>query len=187
MDNSDPGGAIFGVLFMVGFFALLGYGAWWRQKYRPRYITDENGERQRVIKWSHGIPVYNPKTWRQRVHEETILRSKRRWAILASAPFVLGPIWVAYEAYTESNPWLGAASYPLLLYGALPFGLFFFLPNVLKELLYQSGYQGMDGAKVTDKAPKPPPGREVVETQKAHGDAQLASEAEALALLTTRK
>ncbi len=187
MDNSDPGGAIFGVLFMVGFFALLGYGAWWRQKYRPRYITDENGERQRVIKWSRGIPVYSPKTWRQRVHEEAILRSKRRWAILASAPFVIGPIWVAYEAYIQKSFWLGAAVYPVLLYGAMPFAIFYFVPNFLKEVLYQLGYQGMDGAKVMDKQPQAQPGRELVEAQKAHGDAQLASEAEALALLTTRK
>lgn len=186
MDNTDWGN-LFAGAFTIGCFALLVYAAYWRRKYRPRYVTDERGERQRVIKWSHGIPVYNPKTWQQRVHEETILGSKRRWAILGSAPFVLGPIWLAYEAYTQSNFWLGAAAGPLLLYGALPFALIFFLPNVLKELLYQSGYQGMEGAKVLDRAPKAQPGRELVETQKAHGDAQLASEAEAVALLNSRK
>src|SRR5271156_4000052 len=91
MDDSNPIGAIFGVLFLFGFFGLLGYGAWWRNKYRPPYITDENGERQRVIKWSHGIPVYNPKTWRQRVHEEVLLRTERRKALLTVA-LVLGPL-----------------------------------------------------------------------------------------------
>ncbi|MDE2133322.1 MAG: hypothetical protein KGJ49_01845 [Alphaproteobacteria bacterium] len=187
MDN-DAAGEVFTAIFMIAVIGLLWYAAWWRAKYRPPYVTDERGERQRVIKWSHGIPVYNPKTWQQRVHEETILASKRRWAILGSAPFVLGPIWLAYEAYTTGgNPWLGVAAAPLLLYGALPFGLLFFLPNVLKELLYQSGYQGMEGAKVLDRAPKAQPGRELVETQKAHGDAQLASEAEAVALLNSRK
>jgi hypothetical protein len=182
--DKDAAGGVFTAIALLG---LLWYAAWWRAKYRPPYITDERGERQRVISWNRGQPVYNPKTWQQRVHEEAILRSKRRWAILGSAPFVLGPIWLAYDAYTGGNPWLGVAAAPLLLYGALPFGLLFFIPNVLKELLYQSGYQGMEGAQVLDGAPKAQPGRELVETQKAHGDAQLASEAEAVALLNSRK
>jgi len=41
----------------------------------------------------------------------------------------------------------------------------------------------MDGAKVLDKKPGPLPGREIVENQKAHGDARLASESEAHAFL----
>lgn len=186
MDNSDPGGAIAGII-VIGFFGLLIYAAYWRAKNRPRYITDERGERQRVISWNRGQPVFNPKTWQQRVHEEAILRSKRRWIIVGTAPFVAGPIWLAYQAYTEGSGLMGAAAGPLLLYLTLPIGLVWFLPNLLKELLYLSEYQGMEGAQVLDRAPKAPPGRELVETQKAHGDAQLASEAEALALLNSKK
>lgn len=186
MDNSDPAGAVFGVLFMVGVFALLVYGAWWRNKYRPPYIIDENGERQRVIKWSHGIPVYNPKTWKQRVHEEVLLRTERRKALLGVA-LVLGPL-VGFGLYLQQNgnDFWGTAL--LVLAGAtlIP-TLPQWLPPLIEELRYQFGDESMDGAPVTDKAPKPPPGREVVETQKAHGDAQLASEAEAVALLTNKK
>src|SRR5579862_8843420 len=166
MDNSDPG-AIFGVLFVLG---LLGYAAWWRAKYRPRYIVDEQGERQRVIKWSHGIPVYNPKTWRQRVHEEVLLRSERRKVLLVFA-VVIGPL-VGLAAYLgqESD---GLRNAVLVLTGALLVPtLGQWLPPLIEELRYQFGDASMDGAKVTDKAPKLQPGREVVETQKAHGDAR---------------
>lgn len=185
MDNSDPGGAIFGVLFMGGLLALLGYGAWWRNKYRPPYITDENGERQRVIKWSHGIPVYNPKTWKQRVHEEVLLRTERRKALLGVA-LVLGPLIGFGVWLRDQNEFWSNMVFALAAAALIP-TLGQWLPPLIEELRYQFGDESMDGAPVTDKAPKSQPGREVVEAQKAHGDAQLASEAEAVALLSSNK
>ncbi len=184
MDNSIAA-RLFGAIFFFGLLGLLGYGAWWRAKYRPRYIVDEQGERQRVIKWSHGIPVYNPKTWRQRVHEEVLLRTERRKMLLAFG-LVVGPLvgfglWLRPQDEFWGNMVLGFAAV-----GSL-YSIMQWLPALANELRYQFGDQGMEGAKVTDKAPKPQPGREVVETQKAHGDAQLASEAEAVALLNSKK
>ena len=154
---------------------------------RPRTIVDERGERQYVKFWNRGQPVYTPKTWQQRVQEEAALRSKRNWTFLWSAPLTFGPLYLAYQAVEAHNPLLAIVTWPLALELALPVGLIFFLPTLLQQILYEVGYQGMDGAKVTDKQPKPPPGRDLVETQKAHGDARLAGEHEAHALLNSKK
>jgi hypothetical protein len=168
--------------------ALLGAGVflllrWWRNR---RYVTDERGERQRVIAWNRGQPVYDPKTWQQRVFEEVLVRRERRKWLFGTAPFFLGPLALAYWTFTtEAGVLWGGLSGLLLMSSALP-SMFFFIPALFKELLYQSGYQGMQGAKVRDKQPTAQPGREVVETQKAHGDARLAGEDEAVALLNSK-
>ena len=53
---------------------------------------------------------------------------------------------------------------------------------VFKEILYQRGYQDMDGHKVLDPEPSLP-GMQTVIDQKAHGNAGLASLGEALRFL----
>jgi hypothetical protein len=172
------------VLFMIG-VAALGFRTWRRGK-RPRFITDERGERQRVDQWNRGQPVYDPKTWQQRIQEEAILRRKRRRALLASVPmavlFIVPGLWVL-ATFGIFGAYVGLG---LLLGGAVVL-LKFVLPPLFMELLYLSGYQGMDGAKVLDRPPVTQPGREIVETQKAHGDARFAGEAEALDLLKAKR
>lgn len=94
----------------------------------------------------------------------------------------------SYAAY-----WLWQKSGVLGIYLEVPFligavlGAGVMVPPLFLELLYQAGYQGMQGAKVLDPQPTAQPGREIVAAQKAHGDAQVASEAEALSLLNPRK
>jgi hypothetical protein len=167
------------------FAAFIGWDIWKRRK--PRYIIDEHGERQRVIAWNRGQPVYDPKTWQQRIHEEAILRRQRRFYLVISAPFVIGPIWLCVWAYDNTIALVWSATFWLALFVAGPFAVRYFLPALFGEIGYQLGYQGMQGAKVLDRQPKVRPGREVVEEQKAHGDARVASEAEALKLLNSRK
>jgi hypothetical protein len=68
---------------------------------------------------------------------------------------------------------------------AVPVGLFgagLAVYDLAFELLYQSGFQHMKGARVLDDAPVRP-GLEDVKSQKAHGDGRIASEDEALAAL----
>ena len=185
MDNSDPGGGIAAIFTIAVFGGLIALVIRWVRK-RPRYIVDERGERQRVVSWNRGQPVYTPKTWQQRIFEEATLRRQRRWEIVGSAPFVFGPAYLYYYAYTQQSMLLGGIGGILILSATLP-GLFYFLPALIKELLYQSDYQGMDGAKVLDAQPGPPPGKDVVESQMAHGSARVASEDEALALLKSKK
>jgi hypothetical protein len=164
--------------------AMLGSIIYAKYRKQPRYIRDERGERQRVISWSRGQPVYTPKTWQQRVQEEVLLRRERRKAILAFliAAGICGGLAAAVQ---DTSPPLSAAIIAVFAVGSLP-TIGTWLPALWQEALYQLGYQGIEGAKVLDKAPKPPPGREAVEAQKAHGDARLASEAEALSLLNPR-
>jgi hypothetical protein len=180
----------FGNIVVLGGGALLFVAFLWvksilRNLFRPRYITDERGERQRVITWHRGQPVYDPKTWQQRIYEEAILSRKRRLKIIGSfgilVPWVGVAIWLArYGAlFPYIMIWGGIVGIAQLLVIGLP--------ALFQEILYQMGHQGIQGAKVLDKQPAAPPGREQVETQKAHGDAQLASEAEALALLKPRR
>jgi hypothetical protein len=183
MENFDPGlgtfllgGVVVGVLVNL-----------WRRRNRPRTVVDERGERQYVRTWNRGQPVYDPKTWQQRIIEEAKLRRERRAILFMTGAATLGPIALAYYAYQTSSSLWGALAGLLLVTFTLPFGIGFFIPNLVKELTYLSGYQGMEGAKVLDRQPAAQPGREVVETQKAHGDARLAGEAEALSLLNPKK
>jgi hypothetical protein len=155
------------------------------RKKKPRFIVDERGERQRVDHWNRGQPVYNPKTWQQRIFEEATLRHARR-KILFGAAVGIGIIAALAYGAGQISPMLSIIVIWGAFAGSAPL-LFFGVPALVKEILYQFEYQGMDGAKVLDEQPKPPPGREVVETQMAHGDARLAGEAEALALLNSNK
>jgi hypothetical protein len=181
-DQKDTIGA---VILVGGMFLV-----WWieralKRMRRPRFITDEHGERQRVIAWNRGQPVYDPKTWQQRVHEEAVVGRKRRSNLLGA--FFLLAVVVGFGL------WVGQYSHALMvlllwgggvgIIGLLAIGM----PALVKEIAYQLGYQGMQGAKVLDAKPPPPPGRELVEQQKAHGDARVAGEAEALSLLRSKK
>lgn len=153
---------------------------------KPRFIVDEHGERQYVKGWNRGQPVYDPKTWQQRIQEEALLRRERRGRILG-ALVILAPLgWFTWWLYS----WVGGFAIALVVIGgggSLLFMLAILIANVAKEIAYQSGYQGMQGAKVLDARPTAQPGREVVEAQKAHGDARLAGEAEAVRLLNSKK
>jgi len=153
---------------------------------RRRYVIDEHGERQRVIAWNRGQPVYDPKTWQQRIHEEAILRRQRRMRLIGLGPFCLGPAYAGYWLFENSVAGTFLFGAPML-FMAFAIGVRYFIPDLFAEIAYQLGYQGMQGAKVLDRQPRVQPGREVVETQKAHGDARLASESEALSALNSRK
>jgi len=181
---SDPNGVVVAIIATA-----MGLGsAWslWRRRKQSRFITDERGERQYVQTWNRGQPVYDPKTWQQRIVEEAKVRRERRGVLLLTGIASLGPVALAAYAYqTDSSLW-GALAGLLLVTFTLPFGFWFFIPNLLKELAYLFGYQGMEGAKVLDRQPAAQPGREIVEAQKAHGDARIASEAEAVSLLASR-
>jgi hypothetical protein len=157
----------------------------WRYKPRPRYIIDERGERQRVIRWHRGQPVYDPKTWQQRIYEEAMVSRKRRLRILGSfgilIPWIGVAIWLGQygSLFTYVMIWGGIIGIVQLLAIGVP--------ALFQEILYQFGHQGIQGAKVLDRQPTAQPGRELVETQKAHGDARLAGEAEALSLLRSKR
>ncbi|MBI3677358.1 MAG: hypothetical protein HY243_12165 [Proteobacteria bacterium] len=161
-------------------FAAASIWAWWPKG--PRFIVDERGERQRVDHWNRGEPVYNPKTWQQRVFEEATFKKQRRRKLLEAVITVAIILGIAVWA----GPLLGGMIVLAAMF-VVPIPLaFFVIPPLWTEIRYQLGDQGIEGAKVLDKKPGPQPGREVVETQKAHGDAQLASEAEALTLLNSK-
>jgi len=181
MANFDP---LLGAFVFAGIVAGGLFRAYRRR--RPRTIVDERGERQYVKTWNRGQPVYDPKTWQQRVQEEAVVRRKRRRALLASVPlaaiFLFCGFWVL-GTFGFFGAYVGLG----LLAGGAVVVLRSVLPPLVMELLYLSGYQGMEGAKVLDRRPAAQPGREVVETQKAHGDARLAGEAEALSLLNPKK
>ncbi len=69
--------------------------------------------------------------------------------------------------------------YPLMGLSNIASGLWLEFP-------YQLGFQWIKGAKVLDPEPDRP-GIKEVEEQKAHGDARVATEAEAIDMLTTRE
>ena len=96
------------------------------------------------------------------------------FSLLFAAPLS----YAAYHFYGAHN-WLvvGCAGFVDAL--VLLFGV---LPNLLQELLYQVGYQDMAGAKVLDPEVQRRGIQEIAE-QKAHGDASLADEQEAMGLL----
>jgi hypothetical protein len=146
------------------------------------WIIDDNGERQKVTSWSRGHAIFTPTTRSHRIVQEAQLRDERRKSLLWSGVLGWGLAGFAWYAW----PQIRSSDLMAMLFGlACLFGgtaLLGWFMHLLTELLYQSGWQDMAGAKVLDHPPSRP-GLEEVEQQKTHGDARVASEAEALALL----
>jgi hypothetical protein len=146
------------------------------------WITDDNGERQKVERWNRGHAIFTPTTRGQRIIEEAQLRDERRKKLLWMGAIGGGLGALAWYAW----PHIRSSDLLAMLFGlACLFGSFAVIgwfANLLNELLYLSGWQDMRGAKVLDRAPSRP-GLDEVAQQKTHGDGRIASEEEALAIL----
>jgi hypothetical protein len=150
-------------------------------RYALGWIIDERGERQKVDHWNRGHAIFTPTTRSERIVKEGLRRNERRWRLAWSTPLFGGAAWLTWHFYKGDSPF--AAIVPGLF--ALMFGLIW-IETLISELLYIVGYQDMDGHKVLDK-PAKRRGVEDVSRQKAHGDATVASEEEALGFLNSRR
>jgi hypothetical protein len=146
------------------------------------WIIDDNGERQKVSRWNRGHAIFTPTTRDQRLIEEAQLRDERRKKLLWMGAVSGGLSALAWYAW----PHIRTSDVLAMLFGlACLFGSFAVIgwfANFLNELLYLSGWQDMQGAKVLDRAPSRP-GLDEVAQQKTHGAGRIANEAEALAIL----
>ncbi|HEY0466578.1 MAG TPA: hypothetical protein VGC79_20360 [Polyangiaceae bacterium] len=145
------------------------------------WVIDERGERQKVNYWLGDTAIYTPTTRSQRVVDEGVTRQERRRnlfvgaAAFAASAAATWWIWIYHQ-----HDMLVLLFIPAI--GGLVYGAGMLVGQSTLELLYLTGFQHMKGAKVRDPEP-PKPGLDEVRQQKAHGDAHLASEDEALALL----
>ncbi len=123
------------------------------------------------------------------------------WAMLALIAFVVAAFPLAWVAFREHaarasgviGGWVSVAVFgggSIWLAFAWPFSgsgwqliVFAFLLLGTCEVFSQAIIGSLKIAAIS----RPVPGREVVEAQKAHGDARLAGEAEALSLLNSKK
>ena len=146
------------------------------------WITDDNGERQKVTSWSRGHAIFTPTTRSRRIVEEAQLRDERRRKLLWMG--VLGGGLAAFAWYAwphiRSSDILAMLFALACLFGS--FAVIGWLANFLNELLYLTGWQDMAGAQVLD-LPASRPGLDDVMQQKVHGEGRVATEEEALALL----
>lgn len=170
--------------FLVG--AILAWLALLRYRSRFGWFYDERGERQLINAVERGQLFFYPTTWTQRVLEEAATRKARRQGLC-----VLGA-YLGIEALSIASLWGHTRDPSALAVMALVLGLVMapvLLPTlfvlVVQEIAYSLNYQFMKGAKVLDAEPRPP-GLEEVMRQKAHGDARLATQDEALALLSRK-
>jgi hypothetical protein len=123
------------------------------------------------------------------------------WAMLALIAFVIAALPLARTGFREHathtsrvvGHWVAAALFfaaTLWLAHAWPYSGSGFQQIVFGLLLFTLWAHVCETALGTVKLillSRPQPGREVVEAQKAHGDARLAGEAEAVALLNSKK
>lgn len=123
------------------------------------------------------------------------------WAALALAAFVLAAVPLARVGFREAatqtsrvvGNWVVAALFGgglIWLAQAWPFSGYNFQQLAFALLLFCAWVQVCETVMMTVKLvalSRPQPGREVVESQKAHGDAALAGEAEAVSLLNPKK
>ena len=146
------------------------------------WFTDANGERQKVMHWNRGFPIYRATTRSQRLVEEAEMKQDRRtrllWSTVTGWPLLYCARLLGQHGHHTLSVVANVVGGFIVLVVWLPF--------LFTELLYQLGYQDMQGAKVLDPAPYRP-GPEAVAQQKAHGDADIASEAEARDLLRGRR
>ena len=150
-----------------------------RQSYG--WIVDAQGQRQKVDDINRGRAIYHPTTWKERIIVEASEKQARRknigwaftWTVLLWA--------VAWSIYRENT--IGDLI-PLAL-GFAIVGCMSAVPLLYllaKEIVYQSGFQDVQGAQVLDAQPIHP-GLDDVAGQKAHGDARVATEDEAVVIL----
>ena len=167
-------------------FAALGVGGlivrYVARRHALGWIVDSSGERQKVDHVNRGVPIYNPTTRAERLRVEAEKKSERRMVMLVWG--ALGGASAALYYNTLHLPINGIVELAAGISGLVCAG--FFLPPFAIELLYQTGYQDMEGHKVLD-AEVERPGLRDVASQKAHGDAAMASEAEAIAFLNPKR
>jgi len=145
-------------------------------------FIDENGERQLIEGNSRGRVIYTPTRWGTRLVEEETLRKRRRIQLFWTTPPLALMTWGAVVLYGPRT-----MVFSLLLdVVALGCGITWWIKPFATELLYQTGYQHMRGAKVLDPEPVRP-GVEQVVRQKAHGRASVAGESEAIDMLGGRE
>jgi len=120
-------------------------------------LNSLTGERHRVLARSHGQIVLDHRSWEQRRNEELIERRERRKVLLPQAIVILGCAVAILYACTHFGE-LGIVFSIVTALGSLSIANFMAglaWSPLLTEFLYQTGYQGMKGAKVFDRRPKP--------------------------------
>jgi hypothetical protein len=196
-----------GILFLT-FFAMrnilksLWFGLrWLRLEGRGmRWHTADNGEVYRIL-WLRpdGEFLYDTTIRDHRLQQElTAIRARRQriakallTAAISYAAWLRGPDLVAsvYPALSDDvvtflQQWdaLAILAWLLFLFAVIP-STAELLAALADELVYRSGAQFIPGAKVTGARPVPL-GRQHVEAQNAHGDADFVSAAEAIRRMT---
>ena len=145
------------------------------------WVIDVNGERQKVLHWNRGYPVFVPTSRGQRIVEEAEMNHQRRRALLWSTLIAGSGYFGFYYLYDHHHvQWAGVSALVAMFVTVVAW-----LPMAVYELLYQIGFQDMKGAKVLDPEPYRP-GPDEVARQKVHGDADVATQAEARDLLGGR-
>lgn len=148
----------------------------------PPYFIDENGERQRIKGRNRGHFIYDPTTRPQRiVREYQVNKTRRRGLLVYSAmllPILYGTGWSL--GLDDATARWGLTIFLCLIGFGPAIGV---LSCTFQEFIYQTGYQGMDGAKVLDPVAGQPAGLDEVLRQKAYGDPRIPTENEALAQL----
>lgn len=150
------------------------------------WIVDERGERQKVIGEADGAVIHSQTTRDRRIIEaaQSALARRKGMAITAGGlAFICAVLIYLTYHYSANDPGQPIIGILLLLIGAA-FAIVF-LGLVAFEVLYHLGYQDMGGARVLD-APVKHPGLDTVAAQRAHGDARVATEQEALAMLNSK-
>lgn len=146
------------------------------------WIIDANGERQKVMARDRYGVLTTQTTHAQRRSEASNLATIRRRAIVGSVTVALTCGAMAYSWWDRPDLKL-----PVMLLSVIGLPTALLAAKELAfELLYLAGFQYMKGARVLD--PKPSrPGFDQVVSQHAHGHARLASEAEAIKHLNSRR
>ncbi|MEI9990192.1 MAG: twin-arginine translocation signal domain-containing protein [Rhizomicrobium sp.] len=149
------------------------------------WIIDERGERQKVEHVNRGQPIYSPTTHKQRVEQEAVVKADRRRDLLqmSAATAIAAGIAVGIFATKPFGVWWLAGGLAAL---AAISPLISALRLAAVEVVYQSGFQDIPGAKVLDPSPLRAGLGQVAE-QKAHGSGRVASEEEALAALKSKR
>jgi hypothetical protein len=185
-------------LAKVAWFAL----RWLRLEARGvLWIITDSGEPYRVV-WlrRNGENFYDPAATRDKraMEELTTLRARRiRLGKLSAIAAIAIIVWLRGQSFIETIYPVLSAGFVSFLQSVLPISVllvFFFvvipmtvgvIAALLDELIYRSGAQFVAGAKLLE------PGasrvsRQNVEEQKAHGDADFATAAEAVRRMAGR-
>lgn len=166
----------------LGEALFLGFCCWIARRYELGWFIDANGERQKVNGINRGRVFYVPTTWDLRSAEEFEFRRERRIGLTILAFYVAIELDALDNVLHAAHP--NAVAVLLLICGVVtgPLALFMLAVLIVREAAYLLGYQDMKGAKVLDPEPRRM-GLDAVTAQKALGDAQFATPAEARELL----